>query len=147
MGAVHACKWDQEVHMCKIDSTFVLNQSNWAVTSEFADSTRPGLWVILTTISPTSFPSTYHLKKKKELNTKIKKWRNKRNEEKMAITVIATTRLIIITIKSGSQYDAGANVALWAVGWRWNRVDFLFSVASPVFSIQPIRLSKNWYQE
>ena len=30
----------------------------------------------------------------------------------MAITVIATTRLIIITIKSGSQYDAGANVAL-----------------------------------
>ena len=33
------------------------------------------------------------------------------NEEKMVLTVIATTRLII-TIKPGSQYDADASVAL-----------------------------------
>ena len=52
------------------------------------------------------------------------------------------------SIKPGSQYDAHANVASRAPGWRWNRLDFYSSVAlQALASVQPIRLSKNLMSE
>ena len=48
-----------------------------------------------------------------------------------------------VCIKPGSQYDACASIALWASGWRWNRLNFYSSVVSRVLaSVQPIRLLK-----
>ena len=44
-------------------------------------------------------------------------------------------------LKPGSQYDAGASVALQVSGWCWNGLYF-YSMCC-VASIQPIRLSKN----
>ena len=52
------------------------------------------------------------------------------------------------SIKPGSQYDAHSNVASWAPGWHWNRLDFYSSVASQALaSVQPIRLLKNLMSE
>ena len=52
------------------------------------------------------------------------------------------------SIKPASQYDAHANVASRAPGWRWNRLDFYSSVAlQALASVQPIRLSKNLMSE
>ena len=51
----------------------------------------------------------------------------------------------ICTVKAGSQYDAGSSVASWALGWRWNRLDFYSSIVLLVLvSIQPIRLLKKY---
>ena len=51
----------------------------------------------------------------------------------------------LCSLKAGSQYDAGASVALWASEWRWSWLKFNLSIASPALvSVQTIRfLSKN----
>ena len=40
-------------------------------------------------------------------------------------------QIIEVWITKDALYDAGASLALWASGWRWNRLDLYSSVASP----------------
>ena len=39
-----------------------------------------------------------------------------------------------IMVKAGSQYDTRASVVSWALGLRWNRLNFYSSIASPALA-------------
>ena len=51
----------------------------------------------------------------------------------------------VSTIKAGSQYDAGASVALKASGWRWSWLEFNSTVTSSAFNQSDC--PKIWHQE